>query len=275
MSQNIIVSGIFDNMRLDDYRFLNSAGAQGNLHVLLWSDEMAEQVSGTAPKFPTKERQYLVESLQAVGRVSIVHKMDSETDIPACDNLSADVWISHESDNLSVIDQFCKKADIKHQILGLDDLEDTPTENQTISPADDSAKKRVVVTGCYDWFHSGHVAFFEEVSALGDLYVVVGHDENIKLLKGEGHPMFGQDERRYIVQSIRFVKQALVSSGTGWMDAEPEIARIKPDIYAVNEDGDVPEKAEFCKSHGLTYTVLKRIPKEGLTRRESTHLRGF
>ncbi|MFN2161229.1 MAG: cytidyltransferase, partial [Candidatus Promineifilaceae bacterium] len=78
-----------------------------------------------------------------------------------------------------------------------------------------------------------------------------------------------------MVQSIRFVKQALVSTGQGWMDAEPEIAVIKPDIYAVNEDGDKPEKRSFCEEHGLEYVVLKRLPKEGLPGRESTALRGF
>ena len=103
-------------------------------------------------------------------------------------------------------------------------------------------RKKVVVTGCYDWFHSGHVRFFEEVSELGDLYVVAGSDHNVQLLKGDGHPMFLQDERRYVVQSIRYVKEALISSGSGWMDAEPEIAWIRPNIYAVNEDGDQPEK---------------------------------
>jgi len=103
----------------------------------------------------------------------------------------------------------------------------------------------------------------------------VGHDANIKLLKGEGHPMFPQDERRYMVQSVRFVKVVLVSSGWGWMDAEPEVAIIKPDIYAVNEDGDVPEKRAFCKEPGIEYVVLKRTPKEGLPRRLSTNLRGF
>ena len=104
---------------------------------------------------------------------------------------------------------------------------------------------------------------------------VVGHDENIRLLKGEGHPMFLEDERRYMVGSIRFLKQALISSGSGWMDAEPEIEVIRPDIYAVNEDGDKPEKRVFCKEHGLEYAVLKRAPAAGLPRRESTHLRGI
>ena len=78
-----------------------------------------------------------------------------------------------------------------------------------------------------------------------------------------------------MVQSVRCVKQALISSGHGWMDAGPEIAVIKPDIYAVNEDGDVPEKRAFCKAHGIEYVVLKRMPKEGLPTRQSTHLRGF
>jgi glycerol-3-phosphate cytidylyltransferase-like family protein len=87
--------------------------------------------------------------------------------------------------------------------------------------------------------------------------------------------MFSQDERRYMVQSVRFVRQALISSGHGWMDAEPEIAVLKPDIYAVNEDGDVPEKRAFCKVHGIEYVVLKRIPKAGLPKRQSTTLRGF
>ena len=133
----------------------------------------------------------------------------------------------------------------------------------------------VVVTGCYDWLHSGHVRFFEETSGLGDLYVVVGHDANVRLLKGENHPLFPQDERQYMVQAIRYVKQALISSGDGWMDAEPEIDRIKPDMYVVNEDGDVPEKRIFCDRHNLEYVVLKRTPAEGLPRRESTALRGF
>ena len=99
----------------------------------------------------------------------------------------------------------------------------------------------------------------------GDLYVVAGNDVNVEHLKGTGHPMFKEDERRYIVGSIRFVKQALISTGMGWMDAEPQIALVKPDIYLVNEDGDKPEKRAFCAEHGLEYVVLKRLPKEGLT----------
>jgi hypothetical protein len=84
-----------------------------------------------------------------------------------------------------------------------------------------------------------------------------------------------QDERRYMAGSIRFVAQALVSSGDGWLDAEPEIQKIQPDIYAVNEDGDKGGKREYCARMGIEYLVLKRVPAPGLPERSSTHLRGF
>ncbi len=114
-----------------------------------------------------------------------------------------------------------------------------------------------------------------QAATQGTDYSVVGHDANVRLLQGEGHPLFPQDERRYMVQSIRFVTQALISSGHGWMDAEPEIELVRPHMYAVNEDGDKPEKRRFCAEHGLEYVVLKRTPRPGLAARSSSGLRGF
>ena len=133
----------------------------------------------------------------------------------------------------------------------------------------------VIVTGCYDWLHSGHVRFFMDASALGALYVVIGSDRNVALLKGPGHPLQGEQERRYMVGSVRCVTGCLVSSGSGWMDAEPEMAEIGPRFYVVNEDGDQPEKREFCRAHGIEYVVLERVPHAGLPARSSTELRGF
>jgi cytidyltransferase-like protein len=149
--------------------------------------------------------------------------------------------------------------------------EPPPLPSQVPTPG----RKKVLVTGCYDWLHSGHVRFFEEASVYGDLYVIVGNDANVRNLKGDGHPLFSEGVRRYLVSTIRFVHQAWITSGWGWMDAEPEIATIRPDIYLVNEDGDRPEKRAFCDEHGLEYVVLKRLPREGLQRRSSTDLRGF
>ncbi|MEM6561703.1 MAG: adenylyltransferase/cytidyltransferase family protein [Planctomycetota bacterium] len=133
--------------------------------------------------------------------------------------------------------------------------------------------KKVLVTGCFDLMHSGHVRFFEEASAFGDLYVIVGHDANIRLLKGDDRPLIDQRERAYLCNAIRHVTLAVVSTGEGWLDAAPEIERLQPDIYLVNEDGDHPQKRDFCRTHGLEYVVLPRTPPPGLTPRSSTQLR--
>ena len=66
-----------------------------------------------------------------------------------------------------------------------------------------------------------------------------------------------------------------VQLGDGWLDADPEIEQIKPDIYAVNEDGDKGGKREYCAQRGMEYLVLKRSPAPGLPPRSSTDLRGF
>jgi cytidyltransferase-like protein len=180
-------------------------------------------------------------------------------------------WVIEPGSQCTAKRAFCAAAGLRLHVLAAGDLAGFPEP-----PADPpSGKTKVIVTGCYDYFHSGHVRFFEEVAGLGDLFVVVGNDANVRLLKGAGHPLLTEAERRFTVGAIRHVKQALVSTGMGWMDAEPEIAWIKPDLYAVNEDGDKPEKREFCQNHGIEYVVLKRVPKEGLTRRSSTDLRGF
>jgi hypothetical protein len=53
------------------------------------------------------------------------------------------------------------------------------------------------------------------------------------------------------------------------------MAQIQPTYYVVNEDGDQPEKREFCMLHGIEYVVMKRLPHAGLPARSSTELRGF
>jgi cytidyltransferase-like protein len=274
VTRKAIVTGNFDDLRARDFRFLEEASKLGSLHVLMWSDETIQRREGKSPKFPQMERMYLLQAIRYVDDLTLMTGFTEQSVIPRIEILEPDVWVVDEMNDSSHKRLHCAARRMAYRVIREDVLR---RFSAALPDAGDgqSARKKVVVTGCFDWFHSGHVRFFEETSELGDLYVVVGHDDNIRLLKGEGHPLFSQDERRYMVRSIRYVKQALISSGHGWMDATPEIARIKPDIYAVNEDGDQPEKRAFCEEHGLEYVVLKRLPKEGLPRRQSTALRGF
>ena len=270
----VVVCGSFDDFKSQHVRLLEEAAKLGNVHVLLWSDENLCALEGHPPHFPQQERLYLLQADRYVKDVKLVTEEVERDSIPQVGEINPEIWVVEEENDNPRKRAHAQWRGVAYRVIKKEDLGGFP-----VSPLDPwgerSSRKRVIVTGCYDWFHSGHVRFFEEASGLGDLYVAVGHDANLKLLKGEGHPMFAQEERRYMVQSVRFVRQALISSGQGWMDAEPEIAIIRPDIYVVNEDGDVPEKCVFCKERGIEYVVLKRIPKEGLPKRQSTDLRGF
>jgi cytidyltransferase-like protein len=267
----VIVSSGLDRLNSLDFRFLQKASELGEVHVLLWSDQAIRGISGREPRYSQVEREYVV---RAVRYVTALHLSGAQVDSDALPEdlpLRPDIWVTDEEGNPAARQEFCLANRLDRRVLSSRDLAGFPEP----APEPMSGRKKVIVTGCYDFFHSGHVRFFEEAAALGDLFVVVGNDENVRVLKGAGHPLFTAAERRFTVGAIRHVKQALVSTGMGWMDAEPEIAWIKPDLYVVNEDGDKPEKREFCEKHGIDYTVLKRLPKEGLARRTSTDLRGF
>jgi cytidyltransferase-like protein len=132
--------------------------------------------------------------------------------------------------------------------------------------------KKVFVSGCYDMLHSGHVAFFEEASKLGDLYVGIGSDSTIAALKGR-KTLYTENERLYMVRSMKFVKDAWVNRGNGLMDFVDEILELKPDIFFVNEDGYTADKQDFCRRNGIELIVSRRLPVDGLPVRSTTALR--
>lgn len=275
MKKIIITSGCFDNLCSKQVRFLYEISQFGKLELLLFNDDVIKSLRKAFPKFPLPERQYCLESIRYVDQVHIISDISQLRHISEIIRNKADGWFVLPSEETPECQAYAESQNIAYRRYPDEPVAEFPKDRVEDEISSPPSRKKVVVTGSFDWFHSGHVRFLEEASEYGDLYVVVGHDRNIKALKGPGHPMFTEDERKFIVGSIRFVKQSLISSGNGWLDAEPEIHRIKPDIYIVNEDCNRDIKRQFCEKNGIEYLVLKRTPKSGLQRRTSTTLRGF
>lgn len=133
-------------------------------------------------------------------------------------------------------------------------------------------EKTVMISGCYDLLHGGHIAFFKTAAAYGKLYVAIGQDNNLLQLKGKA-PYFSEKERQYIVGSVKYIHEAFISSGKGILDFEPDMRRIKPDIFIVNTDGHTPEKENLCRELGVEYVILERIPEPGLPDRSSSGIK--
>ena len=227
------------------------------------------ETTGEAPAFPAVERHFLAQAIRWVTSAEIVDRPVAE----AMDRLRAAgsrLVVREEAE--PDLRRAAAAAGVPWHVVTAADRAGFPVTDPAPPPP---GAPRVVVTGCYDWLHSGHVRFFMDAADYGALYAVVGSDRNVSLLKGPGHPLQGEEERRYMVGAVRSVHRCLVSSGSGWMDAEPEIEWIRPSHYVVNEDGDQPEKREFCRAHGIEYVILRRIPHAGLPARSSTALRGF
>ncbi len=268
----VIVAGAFEDIRSRHIRLLQEAAKLGAVTVLLWQEDPLERATAKLPLFSFEERLYFLRAVRYVHRVVPAGDWAPADRLPAISGVHPKVWVDTVRVSNAARLAWCREQGIEYAVLHPERLAGFP--EMPLSPGT-SGRRKVVVTGCYDWLHSGHVRFFEEVSTYGDLYAIVGHDANIRLLKGPGHPLLPQEERRYLIGSIRFVTQALISTGEGWLDADPEIQRIKPDVYAVNEDGDRGGKREYCAQRGIEYLVLKRTPAPGLPRRSSTDLRGF
>ena len=128
---------------------------------------------------------------------------------------------------------------------------------------------KAFVSGCFDLLHSGHIQFFSEASAYGDLYVAVGSDKTVFDLKGRV-PINNEQERLFMIQAVSCVKQAFISKGSGVLDFELELRELHPDYLIVNEEGNLSEKRKLCEELGIQYVILSRVPHAGLPPRSTT-----
>jgi cytidyltransferase-like protein len=136
----------------------------------------------------------------------------------------------------------------------------------------DKPNKKVMVSGCFDLLHSGHIAFLKSAAAFGHLTVCIGSDQTVYQLK-KRLPINNEQERKYHLEALKDVAQVWIGGGRGYLDFLPEFMALKPDVFVVNEDGHSAEKQELCKQHNVEYTVLPRIPHGNLPARSTTALR--
>ena len=132
--------------------------------------------------------------------------------------------------------------------------------------------RKVLVSGCFDMMHSGHIAFLKTAADFGQVYACIGSDETVFSLKGR-YPIINQSERAFCLSALDSVFEARVSRGSGHLDFLPELLEIKPDIFVVNADGDSAEKRTLMAQNQIEYILLDRIPAENLPPRSTTALR--
>jgi glycerol-3-phosphate cytidylyltransferase-like family protein len=161
----VYVSGSFDDLRSRQVRFLEEAARFGPVQVLLWSDSLAQKLDGKAPKFPQVERQYFLEAIRFVDHVILIDILESQDRLPAAMVTPNSAWVVNAEADSSAKADFCRSAGITYHIIPDEQLRLIPGLQMgslapTGGPPSVSERKKVIVTGCYDWLHTGHVRFF-------------------------------------------------------------------------------------------------------------------
>src|SRR6059058_181751 len=75
-----------------------------------------------------------------------------------------------------------------------------------VAAARESGRTVVLANGCFDLFHVGHLRYLTGAKELGDILVVgVNSDRQSRILKGNGRPVFPENERAELISSLRCV----------------------------------------------------------------------
>ena len=95
--------------------------------------------------------------------------------------------------------------------------------------------KKVWINGCFDVLHRGHIELFRFAKKNGD-YLVVGidSDSRVKQLKGSQRPVNNQDDRKFFLESIKYIDAVTIFETENQLIEE--IANLKPDVMIVGSD---------------------------------------
>lgn len=151
--------------------------------------------------------------------------------------------------------------------------------NQIIKPKEaikiskeirDKNKSIVLVGGCFDILHIGHVKFLESAKNLGDiLFVLLENDQNVKKLKGVNRPINSQTERAQVLEALKFVDYIiLLPNMKNDNDYDKLISRLKPVIIAtIESDLLIKHKNRQAKIvGGKVIQVISRLKNKSTSR---------
>lgn len=120
----------------------------------------------------------------------------------------------------------------------------------------------VLVGGCFDILHSGHLYFLKQAKKQGtSLVLLLAGDEYIRKLKGKDRPINTQSVRANILSSVLSVDYVIlldnIKSDYDW----PHLVKmIQPDIIAVTDQDQV-----FAWENDYIIKVIKRVSKVSTT----------
>ena len=118
---------------------------------------------------------------------------------------------------------------------------------------------KIVTFGVFDYFHIGHLRLFKQCKEHGEyLIVAIQDDEYVAKNKPGCELLYGINERKELVSSIKYVNEVITYS-----QIDETISTIDFDVLAIGEDQNNTHFKKAIKiaiERGKKIIKLKRTP---------------
>jgi cytidyltransferase-like protein len=117
----------------------------------------------------------------------------------------------------------------------------------------------VLVTGCFDLLHPGHIKFLRfAASTATNLIVGLESDDYISSHKGPTRPIFSQLNRKLILSEFKSIKKIiLLKPNQNYLLL---LKKIHPDFLVITSgDHYQKEKAALCHQLGIRLIIFPKI----------------
>lgn len=109
----------------------------------------------------------------------------------------------------------------------------------------------VLVGGCFDIIHPGHIAFLDAAKKQGDtLIVMLESDITVRRLKGENRPIHSQSERAQVLSHLDLVDiVVLLPELKSDQEYRKVIKTISPSVIAITQGDPIQDKKQAHADH--------------------------
>ena len=124
------------------------------------------------------------------------------------------------------------------------------------------SNKKVWVNGTFDVLHIGHLKLLEFASTYGELRVGIDTDKRVKELKGNDRPFNNTEDRKYFLESLKFVKEVVT------FDSRQELIDLvkeyEPDYMVIGDD--YKDQPVYGSEHAKSLIFFEKIPAYSTTK---------
>lgn len=122
---------------------------------------------------------------------------------------------------------------------------------------------RIIVSGCFDIIHPGHIHLLKEAAEIGDVIVIIARDSTIERYKNE-RPIIPEQQRLEVIKSIKYVTDAFLGSeGNGDHGYLQFALTLKPDIIFLgpNQRTSVKYLKKGLEKYNSEHVQVRRLDK--------------